>query len=259
MISTYIFFTIIIIIFLSLTVLQLWQWWHSHIRPFFEKIFIKRYFENHPCKKRLKKTLRLLISLYKGINSGYISFQERERLAIQDSAFIYGEIDFSSFFTILDKVKPQPREIFYDLGCGSGKAVFAAALFFDLSKAYGIELLPALYTIANNQIEKAKNLIKLYDKNLAETYFNRIYCIQFINDNFLNCNISDGDIIFINATCLDYYTWEAIVEKLLLLKCGSRVIVTTKKIPHDQFNLLHQTRELMSWGMNSVNIYIKIQ
>jgi precorrin-6B methylase 2 len=243
---------------LSLAIFKLWQWWRYSIRPFFEKIFIKQSIKNYPAKKKIKTSLRLLSALYKGVNSSITSLKERKRLAIKDTEFIYGEIDFLSFFTILEKVKPQPGEIFYDLGCGSGKAVFAAAFYFDLSKSCGIELLPALYILAIVQIEKAENLIKLLKQSLAENYLHKISCIQFINDNFLNCNISDGDIIFINATCLSYYTWEAVVEKLTLLKHGSRVIVTTKKIHHEQFQLLSQNRELMSWGMNSVNIYMKI-
>lgn len=259
MLLNYLFFSIIIIWLLIIVLFALWKSWRFCWRPVIEKIYLNRYLKNFPSNKNLKQTLLLLLSLYSEINSKSISLKERERLAIEDPAFIYGEIDFLSFFTILTKVKPTPKEIFYDLGCGAGKAVFSAILFFDIAKAYGIELLPALYNVANSQIEKAKTLIRSYDNDLAQSYLQRVSNIQFINDDFLNCNISDADIIFINATCLNYHTWEALIEKLMLIKVGSRIIVTTKKIHRAQFQLLYHGLELMSWGMNSVNIYIKTQ
>jgi hypothetical protein len=38
---------------------------------------------------------------------------------------IYGEIDFLSFISVLKKINLDPGGTFYDLGSGSGRAVFA--------------------------------------------------------------------------------------------------------------------------------------
>lgn len=240
-------------------ILLIWiPWlWRYQIKPYFATININQRLKKHPEWKKIKKTEKFLISLYRRTNSYRVSLQERKRLAYQETDYIYGEIEFLTFFTILEKVKPQPGEIFYDLGCGSGKAVFTAALFFDLSKARGIESLPKLYEIANNQLKKSKILIQSYDKDFQQFISNKISHIQFFNENFLNFNFTDADIVFVNATCMSYFTWSLILEKLLLLKPGSRVIVNTKKIKHEKFDLLNQSMELMSWGINSVNIYIK--
>ena len=35
-------------------------------------------------------------------------------------SFTYGEVTFASFLPMIYQVRPQPGEIFYDLGCGSG-------------------------------------------------------------------------------------------------------------------------------------------
>jgi len=203
--------------------------------------------------------VKLLSILYLGIHSEGISQQERLRLGYQEDAYIYGEVDPSSFLLLLEKVNPQSGEVFYDLGSGAGKAVFTAALAYDFAKVYGIELLPGLCKLANSQMIKAKALLNLSgDKKQSALYLQRLAGVQFIQGNFLESDISGGDLIFINATCLNYYTWEALVEKLKVLKKGSRIIVTTKKIQNAQFEVLYQGREHMSWGMNSVNIYKKI-
>ena len=44
--------------------------------------------------------------------------------------FTYGEINFMYFVPLLDYAKPQPGEIFCDLGCGAGRPLIAASLAF---------------------------------------------------------------------------------------------------------------------------------
>lgn len=242
-------YNISILIFVALFVTVGWLWRYK-IKPHFAKNELHEKLKHHPHWAALIKTEGFLLDLYRGLDTSSISRQERKRLGIDDDAFIYGEIEFLPFYTILEKVKPQPQEIFYDLGSGAGKAVFVAASYFNISKAYGIELLPALHDVANAQLTKAKNLCQAQKQTLAD--------IEFVQANFLERDITQGDIIFINATCLSYYAWEALLTKLMVLKKGSRVIVTSKRIQHPAFEVMSQTFELMSWGMNSVNIYRKI-
>ena len=189
------------------------------------------------------RVTRKLNSLYKGIPVEEISQNERKRLNLDEDAYICGEIKFLSFYSLLSKANPKSDEIFYDLGSGSGKAVLAAAAYFNFPKTCGIELLPALTTLSQNQLKKA---------NLKNPH-----SIQFINDNFLNYDFTEADIIFVNATCLNYSTWENLVAKFKLLKKGSRLIVTTKKIKDEDFTLTYQGFTSMSWGVNTVNIYVK--
>lgn len=243
------YYNIAVIVLVILLVWVPWLWRYK-IKPMSAKKALNDLLKKHPEAKELIQTERFLNELYKGINSKKMSQRERKRLGIDDDAFVYGEIEFLPFFIMLDRARPIPGEIFYDLGSGAGKAVFSAASFFDFKKARGIELLPGLYQMAHAQIEKARSLKSLDPKKIAS--------VDFINDNFLNFDFSDGDIVFINATCLGYPAWDNILKKLIQLKIGSRVIVTTKKLQLDQFKVIYQGFDLMSWGMNSVNIYTKI-
>lgn len=250
-------FTLVLLVFVTALIIWLPWLWRYKWRPHFAKAELKKLLQSHPEGEQLGQIMNLLSTLFRGINSSRLSQRERKRLRLKEDAYIYGEIDFLSFLLLLAKMEPKAGEVFYDLGSGAGKAVFAAALFCDLQKACGIELLPGLCKLAVSQINKAKTLVTLGDKNLTELNLRRLSAIQFINDNFLNCEISDGDLVFINATCLSYTTWAALEEKLKKLKVGSRVLVTTKKIQNRQFEILYQANELMSWGMNSVNLYKK--
>lgn len=203
------------------------------------------------------QTLKLLVNLYHGIESEKVSQADREHLKLQDDAYTYGEIDFISFIKLLEKTNIKPSDTFYDLGSGAGKAVLTAALNFNLEKAIGIEYLPQLCELTHNRIETARDIIKTDYPNHAERFTNNLNHIQIINANFLDYDFSDADIIFINATCLSHTTWEKLQEKFQQLKPSTRLITTTKKITLPQFQPLYQGLELMSWGMSSVNIYIK--
>lgn len=209
----------------------------------------------HANWKHIKRTEHLFKELYRHVRGKAISNLTRRLLKIQSDEFIYGEIEFPSFYLILEKVKPQVGEIFYDLGSGSGKAVFAAALSFDFAKAYGIEFLPALYRKAQEQKVKCRNLIQSQHLAFQDVYLKKWAGIAFLNESFLETDFSDADIIYIAATCFEDKTWTALIKKLTTLKPGSRVIVTTKKIEHKAFELLNSSTELMSWGLCRVNIY----
>jgi SAM-dependent methyltransferase len=204
---------------------------------------------------RIEKTESFLVNLFNGVSGKFTSKIYRYVHFIRNKEFIYGEIDFLSFFCILNKTEPKDGEIFYDLGAGTGKAVFCSALFFNLSKSKGIELLLPLYKKANSFLKKAKHFYKENLNNEEQKYLKQINTIEFINDNFLNYDFLDADIIYVAATCLNNETWDNLITKMAKLKPGSRIIVATKSIHHQNFQMVYQSVELMSWGLCPVKIY----
>lgn len=244
------FYNIILLLLVVMVTGGSWLWRYK-IKPYYARRVLYNTLKIYPHWQQLIKVELFLKKLYQNISGMEISKLERKRLDKQEDAFVYGEIDFLPFYTILEQVRPESHEVFYDLGSGAGKAVLAAASFFSLQRVYGIELLPGLYELACAQQKKAEAWAQNYTIALSK--------IVFIQDDFLNYDISSGDIIFINATCVNYVTWQKLIEKFLLLKKGSRLIVTTKKITHPAFQVLSATYTVMSWGVNSVNSYLKIQ
>lgn len=176
--------------------------------------------------------------IYQSVNGAQLSKQDREALKIDAYEWVYGEIDFLSFAKLLNIAEAKPEEIFYDIGSGVGKAVIAAALLADFKKCCGIEYLPSLH----------KTSLKCQKKLNAS--------IEFAQANFLDVDISEADIIFVNATGFFAEFWQAVEHKLMTLKPGTRIILTSKSLPETNFQLNFEQFMPMSWGMSLVRIYV---
>lgn len=201
----------------------------------------------------IESTVNGLEQLFKRNHAKMTSAGFRMVHRIQNQEFVYGEIDFFSFYCLLEKTKPQAHEVFYDLGSGAGKAVFAAAFFFDFTKSCGIELLEPLYNKATKTLNKAKG--ELEDHRLSEAYLKHLSSIEFIQGSFLESDFYEADVLYVAATCLNDDTWENLINKMAQLKSGTRIIVATKDILHVRFVQIHQGIELMSWGLCPVHVY----
>jgi precorrin-6B methylase 2 len=201
----------------------------------------------------IENKIGILEEVYKKVHAKSSSIRYRLLHLVQDKDFIYGEIDFSSFYTILERVSPSTEDVFYDLGSGSGKAVLSAVLFFNVNKSIGIELLPPLHEQSKVQLEKA--IQRFQQTKVEKEYLAQMERIQFIKDSFLHYDFSDADIIYVAATCYSEVTWNELITKMARLKSGSRIIVTTKTIDHEQFEPIYQGIELMSWGLCPIRIY----
>ncbi|MBA2655042.1 MAG: hypothetical protein H0U71_08280 [Gammaproteobacteria bacterium] len=201
------------------------------------------------------RCLTVFNKVYENVNPTEISLKERHAAGMMgDTTYTYGEVVFFSFVRILERAHPQPGEVFYDLGSGAGKAVMIAELVFDFSKTCGIEKLAGLYKLSEALKNKLENLPE-YQNLLSHKPLN----IQFINNDFLTQDISDGDVVFINATCFRGEFFTAIIVQLLKLKVGARVILGSANLDEvGGFKPLYSNLHLMSWGLNSVNIYERI-
>ena len=69
----------------------------------------------------------------------------------QNRSLIYGEVEFTSFSTILLTLLhlTPPGGTFYDIGSGSGRAVMAARIIGDFDTCVGIEIMEGLATLAD--------------------------------------------------------------------------------------------------------------
>jgi len=119
--------------------------WDSYIN----ELFSQPKQESNPPGNFNKETMFNL--LYLGIN-GYDIAAKEEQLLKQNGRFIreitYGEIIFTSFKSLLEKVSSPPNSVFYDLGSGIGKAVFAAALLGPFERLIGVEIVEQLHITA---------------------------------------------------------------------------------------------------------------
>lgn len=191
----------------------------------------------------LDKHAQVLQKLYAGIDGFALS---REARATQDSMeYVYGEIIFEPFIALLSLCKPDSSTVFYDLGSGTGKAVLASVMVFPIHKSYGIELFSSLHQTGLLQQQSLKSIPE---------YKEKADCIEFKNENFLNTNLKDATIIFINSTTFFGKTWNTLSKHLEQINPGCMVISTSKPLHSKGFVTLHKTKVAMSWGVVSAFI-----
>lgn len=175
--------------------------------------------------------------LFKNIDGFALSREARiDHDAIE---YTYGEIEFSSFIALLSLVNPDDNTVFYDLGSGIGKAIFACAMVFNVRKSCGIELLSPLSLSAVKQQQRLRQWPHYQQQSNA-------LCI--INADFLTVDFTDATLIFINASAFFGDMWDTIVNALKQVKTGTVIITTSKKLNANQFMLVKSTRVAMSWG-----------
>ncbi len=192
----------------------------------------------------LETAKKLFTTLYSDTNGYLISSDARNKLHYHDKAHTYGEIAPDSFYRILSEVEPQPGEVFYDLGSGTGKAVVLAAMLYDFSRCVGIELLRELW-------EAAEQVKARYEKEMRQT-------IEFVNKDFLTCDLSDAGVVFTHSTCFYDELWIKLLEKFRQLPAGARVITVTKSALVPWLELLNSAEYQMGWGRATVYFYRKV-
>jgi SAM-dependent methyltransferase len=176
------------------------------------------------------------------------ALSKQARLQTDALEYTYGEISFIPFVALLSLARPNKNTIFYDLGSGAGKAVFACSMIYNVKKSCGIEIFDNLYEASEKQ---QKNLLEIPE------YTNIAKNICFINADFLNYDFSDATLIFINSTGLFGETWDALNEKLDELT-DVTIITTSKKLLSDKFTLEKTTLVEMSWGIVETYIHTRL-
>jgi SAM-dependent methyltransferase len=199
-----------------------------------------------------QKAKEIFNLLFEGVNGYKLSFESRTQLGFYDQGLTYGEIFFDTFYKMLEKTQPKEGEVFYDLGSGTGKAVFVAHLLFPFSKTVGIEILPTLY-------QASKTILKKYEKEVRPKILEKKnqQKIEFILGDFLKIDFSDADVVFANSTCFSQQMIDKLETSFLSLKKGARIMTLTKKLTNKNFYLFDSLIYKQSWGEATVNFYVK--
>ena len=178
-----------------------------------------------------------------------LSKTERElRGQLQQKSLIYGEVDFRSFLAVLRRVPLQPGGIFYDLGSGTGRALFVARLTHDFARCVGIELLSGLHASGR----RAERRFRRFVLPLLDSTANND--VDLCHGSLLDVDWSDGDLVFANSTCFSEQLVSQISERAERLKPGAFVITFTKPLTSPAFDIVEKKRWNMSWGAATVFI-----
>mmetsp|Transcript_23351 Transcript_23351/g.41312 ORF Transcript_23351/g.41312 Transcript_23351/m.41312 type:complete len:376 (-) Transcript_23351:265-1392(-) len=163
-----------------------------------------------------------------------ISQRERNMLGIWDENYGYSEFGFTGMAETLWNLVPRLSVggNFYDLGSGSGKVVFAAAMLHDFENVVGIELLSSLNSVAKKTLEKYK--ASMTSNKALQTEASQI---KFKHGCFIKTDWSNGDVVFVNCGSFDYELMGSLSNLAEKLKKGSHVITTTQCLISPLFRL----------------------
>ena len=194
-------------------------------------------------------------------------------------------MDAYSFADIFVNYLHLPKGgIFVDLGSGTGRAVFSAALYHNFDELIGIEILPILYNISmkvfNDNSDPNKKVIKKdINKKTTGTMKNGKFvaepkddlpCISFNNnlkwdsikfvlDDIRNYDWSNADVVFCAATCFSGALLAHVAEKAEFVKEGTYIISLSETLNAPYLKLVHTVVYKMSWGRATVHIHQKIK
>ena len=199
--------------------------------------------------------------------------KEQEDRNLDKNNFIYGETTFRTISYLLEyltnTLKIDSNGFFYDLGSGIGRGILAATLCYSFKKYIGIEYLEQIYKdsieIKNEYIKQLPKFIKdMKEQNIFPNYNfdnnNNLPNILFINNDFLNENLSEGSLIFTNSTCFTQELLDKIAEKVNKeVKIGCIVVTTTRplKLDKEKWDILKGVKRMMSWGVASIFVHKK--
>jgi SAM-dependent methyltransferase len=224
----------------------------SLLEPIHYRIQIEESLEVESLTEDTQQRYEMFKKLYQSIDGASISQRDRadEELA-GNSSFTYGEVEFVSFIKLLRQATPAAGETFCDLGCGTGKALFIAAMSpFGFDRVMGIELMPGLY-------QAAAATHQLFADSLGELQgvSDGAPPIEIVKGDMTLVDWSDADIVYTSSICFSEELIQSIAECAKRMKPGSR-FMTLKLLPNveDYFEIASQGWYKMSWGRINVHM-----
>ncbi|PKL75649.1 MAG: hypothetical protein CVV27_14290 [Candidatus Melainabacteria bacterium HGW-Melainabacteria-1] len=184
---------------------------------------------------------RRLIQLDQALNRRYFYPSQfmlalREGLKVEQPETLYrltyGETTYFGIRAAFKAVSVKADDVFYDLGCGTGRNVFYANLVHGLD-AVGIDLLPSFVS---------------HGKALASQF--NLSKVHFLEQNIFATDLSRATIVYITANCYDQQTMGQLVERLKDLPLGARVISTHRPIPSPRLKPIKDQLLPFSWGVD---------
>ena len=204
----------------------------------------------------IKERCALFDTVFENVYGSNVSQDARKALKLQGSEFTYGEVEYLYFVPLLKMAAPKSGGVFWDLGCGTGKGLVAAALsenHFD--KICGVEFIETLAQTARLTTKRYSEMAVAKGYETKERMQNLFNVVQ---GDMTKVDWSDADLIYVSSICFPDSLIHNLVELGKKLKAGTRIL--TLKIWEDRstYRVLHNLRIKMSWGKNGVYILEKL-
>lgn len=178
---------------------------------------------------------------------GYIiSRGEALKVDATGGSSVYGEILPEGVAVLLDIMKLEDNSVFYDLGCGLGRAVLLVALNSEVARSCGVELSATRV----EQAEEALNLLKAAGLPLRP--------VEFIHGDIATTQYNDGTHFYLCSTGFKSMLCRKIAERVSKLP-NFKVLVTSRQLPNQPYlRRLGQVPCHYSWQYAAhCHVYVK--
>jgi SAM-dependent methyltransferase len=185
---------------------------------------------------------RALYRRYRFPNQFWIALTEGLKVERPETLYrlTYGETSWFGIRSALKAVNATAEDVFYDLGCGTGRNVFFARIAYGM-QAVGIDLLPTFVNHAKAVVQELNlNNIAFYEQDAFQT------------------DVSTATIVYVTANCFDQECLDKLYQTLAALPVGARVISTARPLATPVLRLTGSQRQFFSWGLDQVFYHERI-
>ena len=149
-----------------------------------------------------------------------------------------------------------------DLGSGSGKMLFAAALAYPFREAVGIEILPSLHNLALSNL-KQWDSNSVFDNSIMTSKRCAFTKFLFMNGDITHLTQDEEDakhidVVLCHATVFDIQLMEVVTRFCLKCQVGTYFIMISKSLDRMNFEVIKLYLERMSWGFADVYLQRRI-
>lgn len=179
-----------------------------------------------------------------------VSQKERDKRGVTDECFAYGELDQEKFIEIYFKVSAAygdwpEKPCFFDLGCGVGNLVYAAAFVGKVpwKTCGGIDQIEGLVERGEKRMPRWERLTGIPSETKK---------IEFMweQDNFLDNPDPwmDATFILLHWTAFNSEQLKLAADVMAQCREGCLVVTFTNPIPNSDFEILIKGNIDVSWG-----------
>ena len=186
--------------------------------------------------------------LYHGVNG--FTMDPNDRVNREDRTHVfttYGEILPVSVGELIRGLDVNRDDVFYDLGSGTGKVCTQFMLDSDARKSAGIE-------ISDTRVREANIIKQKLEEANPYLFYGRE--LTHLNQNVVECDLSDATIIYTCSTCFSPDFLEIISQKIRQTP-NVRAVISLKQLPGmDGFKMRTMPIEC-TWAKSTAYVYTK--
>ncbi len=141
------------------------------------------------------------------------SERERRSVARRGSSSTYGELTFAGAKALFAHLRLGPEDCLFDLGSGTGKLVWQAALSTRVGRAVGVELVPSRHAIAEHALARAR-----------AKGWRALERVEFLHGDMLRADLSAATVVYSCNTAFPDRMLNRQLRKLATGRAGLRFV-----------------------------------